>query len=293
MGFGRALWLILVALAVPPLGLIAAGASWLLVGLFAAALLANFLLMMLGVLPFLAFGAIRLMISLTTAFLAIRAGGALPWLPWFRRWYAMPLWAALLFAVQVGLFQVAGIEAFQIPSMSMAPALLAGDYAVARSSRFRASPPGRGEVVVFRRSDASDLQFVRRVVGLPGDRVQLRNGIVYVNGVPAPRENRGTMALERNGGRVVIHRYLETLPSIDGHDARSFEILDEPGAGWFDAMAEIVVPEGSFFVLGDNRDDSRDSRMRGFGFAEIGRIDAYPTRILWSSDPDRIGQTIR
>jgi signal peptidase I len=167
-----------------------------------------------------------------------------------------------------------GGQTFSIPSRSMEPTLLPGDYvAVNKSSygysryslpfappvfagRILAAPARRGDLVVFR-VPRSGLDFVKRIVGLPGDRIQMRGGQLYINGAAVQRERAPDFAEDTDGGFPRhIRRWHETLPN-----GVSYETLDEQDNGPLDDTVEFTVAPGSYFMLGDNRDNSIDSRM--------------------------------
>jgi len=209
---------------------------------------------------------------------------------------------------------------FVIPSGSMLPRMMIGDYLfVAKwpygysrysfpfgilpiDGRIWGGTPRRGDVVVFRYPD-SDKDYVKRLIGLPGDLVQMRGGTLYLNGDPVKKERIadyrmpvspnspcrafnpvGVHEETRPAGQhiCVYHRFRETLPG-----GRSYEVLDQ-GITKGDDTAVYVVPEGNYFMMGDNRDDSEDSR---FTRAENG-VDYLPEEYLigralvtfWSTD---------
>ena len=210
---------------------------------------------------------------------------------------------------------------FSIPSGSMLPTLFIGDYvAVAKwpygfsrfsfpwgfpsfDGRIFGSLPERGDVVVFR-APGTDEDFVKRVIGLPGDTLEVRGGMLVINGRAIPREQAGTFAMPvsanspcrvvagatpmvtraDDGGTACLYPvFREKLP--DGHSYRVIDQVDNPRA---DNVAPTVVPEGHLFLMGDNRDDSLDSRFSpqegGIGFVPVENLIGRATFIFWSTD---------
>jgi signal peptidase I len=163
-------------------------------------------------------------------------------------------------------------QPFSIPSGSMKGTLLVGDYLFVSqysygysryslplslplfSGRIWASQPQRGDVVVFAlpRDDSTD--YIKRLIGLPGDHIQVIDGVLYINGAPVKRERVSDFVDDENGEHV--RRWRETLPN-----GVSYETLDLQDNGFLDNTQEYVVPPGHYFMMGDNRDDSLDSRV--------------------------------
>ena len=204
------------------------------------------------------------------------------------------LYAAL---IAVGIRTVA-FEPFNIPSGSMIPTLLVGDYlfvskfsyGYSRHSmpfspnlfegRIFGRMPERGDVAVFKlpRDNATD--YIKRIIGLPGDRVQVRNGILHINGQAVRRESLGPFTVEGDGPRITVRRYRETLPG-----GRVHEILEMQDDGGFDNTPEFLVPPGHVFVMGDNRDNSLDSRAMGVvGFVPLENLLGRAEIIFFSVD---------
>jgi signal peptidase I len=182
---------------------------------------------------------------------------------------ALSLAVALLIAV--GLHTIL-FQPFTIPSSSMEPGLVTGDYIVVSKFAYgwsRASlpldpplfrgrlfgrPPARGDVVVFRLPRDPGQTWVKRVIGLPGDRIQVTDGIVFVNGRPLPQTPLGSRPDHDHPAQpVTVSR--ETLPN-----GRTHLVYDEGPGREGDDTGVYVVPAGSYFMMGDNRDDSLDSR---------------------------------
>jgi signal peptidase I len=203
--------------------------------------------------------------------------------------------AAIMLVVMIAKGAVA--EPFYVPSASMEPTLLIGDALVASkypygygmasipmpitlgtTQRIFGAMPERGDVVVFRWPGDISQTWVKRVVGLPGERVQMRHGRLFINGQPAPLRADGMGQTESDdGSRMRAARYIETLPG-----GRSHEIFKVEPDYALDNTDEITVPAGHIFVLGDNRDRSADSRVPatrgGVGLLPvenlIGRVEA-------------------
>jgi len=193
-------------------------------------------------------------------------------------------------------------EAYYVPSGSMLPSLLIGDQllvtkfpygysryslpvpmAPASTERLLGKLPERGDVVVFRLPRDPSQTYVKRVVGLPGDRVQMREGRLVLNGTMLPLRRAGLGQMETDNGVVTAPRYLETL---GGREHAIFKLSSD---GALDNTREFVVGRDQIFVMGDNRDDSVDSRVSpvagGVGLVPVenlvGRVDA----IIGSWDP--------
>src|SRR5438270_9419221 len=177
--------------------------------------------------------------------------------------------AALVLAVFVAKGALA--EPFYVPSGSMEPTLLIGDALLAskypygygtaslpiqinlpETGRVFEGTPQRGDVVVFRWPGDRSQAWVKRVVGLPGDRIQMRQGQLFINNHAASLKPDGVGEAEDDNGNVeAAYRYIETLPNGVTHAI--FKMRDN---GRLDDTAEVTVPAGKLFVLGDNRDNS-------------------------------------
>jgi signal peptidase I len=213
-----------------------------------------------------------------------------------RGWGAQALqFAAALLIVFLAKGAIA--EPFYVPSGSMEPTLLIGDALLAskypygygtaslpfqinlsESARVFGEMPKRGDVAVFRWPGDSSQAWVKRVVGLPGDRIQMRQGQLFINDRAASLKPDGIGEAEDDSGRLEpAFRFIETLPGGVSH-----AILKLHDNGRLDNTAEVTVPPGHLFVMGDNRDNSADSRVPlregGVGMLPIdnliGRADA-------------------
>jgi len=209
-------------------------------------------------------------------------------------------YARFLFPVVVIVFLLRGFiaEPFRIPSGSMLPTLEVGDFILVSKSSYGVripvlnkkvvdfGSPERGDVIVFRYPEDPRVDYIKRVVGIPGDKITYHNKILYINGQPQPQIQVGDYMVDRYGQFAHIQ---ETL------DGKKHDILvNSRIAG---ANSEYVVPEGHYFAMGDNRDNSRDSRSWGFVPDEnlVGR--AFFIWMNWNSDNgpawSRIGSIIR
>jgi signal peptidase I len=183
--------------------------------------------------------------------------------------------SALLIALVIRTF---AYEPFNIPSSSMVPTLLVGDFLFVSkfsygygaqgtflgllpfSGRIGGSDPKRGDVVVFKLPRDPSIDYIKRLIGLPGDKIQMRQGILYINGVPVDRDKLDHVAPIGNPPENAVD-YLEHLPQGPAHVIRKLG-NDEP----LDNTEVFTVPPHNYFFMGDNRDNSLDSRTTNVGF---------------------------
>jgi signal peptidase I len=189
---------------------------------------------------------------------------------------AKTVFYAIIIAIGIRSFL---FEPFHIPSGSMIPTLLVGDYLFVEkyaygysrysfpfgfnlfSGRIFGSDPERGDVVVFKLPRDPSIDYIKRIVGLPGDHIQMKKGILWINGEAVKREPVADY-IDENGQAVT--RYIETLPNGVSHS-----ILEQNGdTGQYDDTNEVVIEPGHYFAMGDNRDNSADSR------ADVGQVPA-------------------
>lgn len=213
-------------------------------------------------------------------------------------------------------------EPFRIPSDSMMPTLLDGDFIIVSKFAYGLrlpvvntevvpmGEPQRGDVVVFRYPADPSVNYIKRLAGLPGDRVRVQNDHLIINGEPVPAADRGLygdgcyegmrLAAERLGQHEHLIMYcptagdiaVEPLASCNRSQVRSYVCVESQFAGLPDRgdTAEIVVPPGHFLMIGDNRDNSQDGRY--FGFVPQGNLVGKATRIWFNWDLQRSGGPI-
>ena len=213
---------------------------------------------------------------------------------WFE--LVRTIFYAILIALVVRAF---AYEPFNIPSGSMKPTLLVGDYLfVSKFSygyskyslptfgidlfdgRIFGSDPERGDVAVFRKPTEPDIDFIKRIVGLPGDRLQMIDGVLNINGEAVELTPDGVFVDSDCFGSHDIPQNIETLPNGVSH-----LVLDDIDGHYLDNTEVYLVPDGHYFAMGDNRDHSSDSRvMRSVGFVPAENLIGRAELIFFSAD---------
>jgi signal peptidase I len=202
--------------------------------------------------------------------------------------------------IAIGIRTVA-YEPFNIPSGSMKPTLLVGDYLFVSKFSYGYSrysfpfglplipgpgrvffdAPERGDVAVFKLPSDNSTDYIKRIIGLPGDSIQVLGGILHINGTPVKRERTSDFVDQDEYGHVKrISRYVETLPN-----GREHYILEDRGDRWISDNTRVyTVPEGHFFAMGDNRDNSADSRFPEVGYVPIQNLVGRAEFLFFSVD---------
>ena len=211
------------------------------------------------------------------------------------------------------LFRTFLFQPFNIPARSMVPTLLVGDFLFVSkyaygythyslpfsprlfSGRIFGSDPLRGDVVVFRLPKDDSVDYIKRVVGLPGDRIQMKQGLLYINGAPVVRERLTDFVGDGDNcgsdSGAGTKRWRETLPN-----GVTYETLDCVDNGFYDNTNAYTVPDGHFFMLGDNRDNSTDSRvLSAVGYVPLENVVGRAGLIFFSRSPgsDRTAPALR
>lgn len=203
------------------------------------------------------------------------------------------IFIAILLALSIRSFL---FEPYNIPSSSMVPTLLVGDYLFISKfdygyskhsfpfslplipyGRIFFNTPQRGDIVIFKKPPENKTDYIKRVIGLPGDTIQMRNGRLYINDEVVPREKISEEVWTTEVGEHLYTRYQETLPNGVVHDI--YELTD---SSEYDNTDPFIIPSGSFFMMGDNRDNSLDSRY--FGSVPAVNLEGKARLIFYSTD---------
>ena len=202
---------------------------------------------------------------------------------------------AMLIAITI---RTVAFEPFNIPSGSMIPTLLVGDYLFVSkysygysryslpfslplfSGRIFGHLPERGDVAVFKLPRDTSVDYIKRIIGLPGDTVQMIHGELYINGKEVQRTPDGEYVAEGDGPKMLLKRYIETLPN-----GRQHFILKASDDQPLDNTQEFHVPQGYVFAMGDNRDNSLDSRVQNaVGYIPLENLVGRAEIIFFSVD---------
>jgi signal peptidase I len=189
----------------------------------------------------------------------------------------------VVYAVLIALVvRTIAYEPFNIPSGSMVPTLLVGDYLFVSKFSYGYSRyslpfglplfsgriylpfshlPDRGDVAVFKLPSDPSTDYIKRIVGLPGDHLQMRHGNLYINDQLVPRRTIDDYVYEGSNTPILLHQYIESLPRGPGEPALEHRIIKVGNNGPLDNTPVYEVPPGHFFAMGDNRDNSQDSRV--------------------------------
>ncbi|WP_421694876.1 signal peptidase I [Aestuariivirga sp.] len=217
---------------------------------------------------------------------------------------------ALLIAFVVRTFLY---QPFNIPSASMYPTLKVGDYLFVSKLSYGygrysfnfslgmfgheiisccnldfpgrivfAADPKRGDVAVFKLPTDTNIDYIKRVIGLPGDRIQMRDGVLFINGAAVKKERiQDFVDSSEPGLQTPVPQYNETLPN-----GVQYHVLDTESVGEADNTDEYIVPAGHYFMMGDNRDNSQDSRYPRVGYVPLENFVGRADIIFFSVSPD-------
>ncbi len=192
-------------------------------------------------------------------------------------WSEMAKTAAMAILLAL-ILRTFAFEPFNIPSGSMYPTLMVGDYLFVSKSAYgysrysfplglggfdgrilQSKGPKRGDVVVFKLPSDTQIDYIKRVIGLPGDTIQMIGGQLYINDAVVPREPVGMVQYQEytDGPVQDVMQYKQTLPN-----GKVIDIYERGDAEALDNTQKFTVPEGHYFMMGDNRDNSQDSRVQ-------------------------------
>lgn len=216
----------------------------------------------------------------------------------YNEFFSSVLWAVVIAL----LFRTFLFEPFRIPSTSMVPTLMVGDYLFTSKysygfskysfpypipfleGRIFESVPERGDIIVFKGVTDPETFYIKRLVGLPGDSIQVNKSVLYINGVPVERKLVGKYEnyYDKNGHNIYSD-FIETLPNnITYHTLRA---EDTNQSAFPDTTIEYIIPEKHYFFMGDNRNNSKDSRyLNEFGYIPEDRLVGKARYLFMTSD---------
>lgn len=202
---------------------------------------------------------------------------------WLRTtWVTVPIVLVMMLGFSEAYTALVAWRAFDISAGSV------GDYIMAETGAYRSRPVERGDVIVFLNAHPEGPTYVKCVIGLPDDRVQMRAGHLYLNGIEVAREPTGTLVAPDAGIDGPLQQFRFTLPG-----GRQFDAVKVSDYGLLDNTVEFIVPDERLFVLGDNLNNSADSRLPDrVGFVPISNLIGRAGIIYWSRDLARIGKRI-
>jgi signal peptidase I len=214
----------------------------------------------------------RIYVTADAWFLARRVGALR--LRWYNKWY-----------IYLGVVLISGVLGFATPyrsysirSASMAPTIIEGDLILAEKYAGDTRKPQPGDIAIVTRNG---IFYLKRIVAVGEDHVQMIEGRLTINGVTTPREDAGDVVFRGQSRKL----YRETISN-----ARRYVIMEASDHEFLDNTKEFTVPSNSYFVLGDNRDNSQDSRvMASFGFMPAQSVVGRAVLIWWTKNWDRIG----
>jgi signal peptidase I len=194
---------------------------------------------------------------------------------WYSYGWIITLFVVVLLLTSLG-FRHFLYEPFHLPGASMSPNVNINDYLFAEKFAYNEQPPQRGDIIIFKVPKLHNINYIKRIIGLPGENIQIKEGIVYINGLALEQKKIADFHLH-DSKNTILPQFTEITP-----EGKTYEILNESTTIPLNNTQLYIIPENHYFVLGDNRSHSYDSRKNDIGFISREDILGKATKTIYN-----------